>query len=130
MRTVFGMVCALGLVGCGGPTDTEDPSSSGSAGDGAAVADTSETSPSEISVTDAETLVADSDDVDQHRAAFAAAAQRLIVDGDCTKDHFVEMGGWVRSSNHPDGGVYFTYCGGMEPANRVYLDVRTGQTFR
>lgn len=77
-----------------------------------------------------EALVAQSDDFATHRAAFVEAANNLIADGRCTVGDFEEMGGWVKSSNHRDEPIYFTYCGGMTIANRIYLDASTGRIFR
>lgn len=78
-----------------------------------------------------ESLVAQSDDFSRHRRAFAAAAAQLIADGRCTRNDFVEMGGWMKSVNqYRDQPVYFTYCGGMTNANRLYLDASTGRIFR
>ena len=78
-----------------------------------------------------ETLVANSDDFALHRRPFAAAAAQLIADRRCTRDDFIEMGGWMKSVNqYKDQPVYFTYCGGMTSANKVYLDATTGRIFR
>lgn len=75
-------------------------------------------------------MIAQSDDFNLHRNAFLAAANELISEGTCTPEDFVEMGGWVKSSNHRDQPVYFTYCGGMTTANRIYVDVSDGRVFR
>lgn len=77
----------------------------------------------------AERLVAQSDDFTQHRAAFVRAANELIDSGRCTPGDFEEQGGWMKSSNHRDQPIYFTYCGGMTVANRIYLDAATGRVF-
>lgn len=78
-----------------------------------------------------ETLVAQSDDFARHRRAFATAAAQLISDGRCTRADFEEMGGWMKSVNqYRDQPVYFTYCGGMSNANKIYLDASTGRIFR
>ncbi len=78
-----------------------------------------------------ESLIAQSDDFQRHRRAFAAAAAQLIADGRCTRQDFLEMGGWLKSVNeYQDQRVYFTYCGGMTNANKIYLDASTGRLFR
>jgi hypothetical protein len=74
-------------------------------------------------------LVGGSDDFRTHEQAFVKAAQKLMDNGDCTEADFVEMGGFVKSFNDK-GPVYFIYCGGMTAANRVYLNVSTGRTYR
>lgn len=77
-----------------------------------------------------ERLVADSDDFGRHRTAFMKAASQLIADGRCSARDFEEMGGWVKSTNHADAPVYFTYCGGMTISNRIYLNAATGRLYR
>jgi len=77
-----------------------------------------------------EAMIAQSDDFSLHRQAFLTAANELIVDGTCTAAEFDEMGGWVKSSNHRNEPVYFTYCGGMTKNNRIYVDVSDGRLFR
>jgi hypothetical protein len=80
---------------------------------------------------DAEELIAGSDDFVRHREVFATAAARLIAEGACSERDFAEVGGWMKSVNeHRDEPVYFMYCGGMTTAHRIYLDARTGRTFR
>ena len=78
----------------------------------------------------AERLVAQSDDFTEHRAAFVKAANELISNGRCTEGDFEEQGGWVKSSNHRDEPVYFTYCGEMTIANRIYLNAQTGKIYQ
>jgi len=78
---------------------------------------------------DAERLVAQSDDFTEHRAAFVRAANELSESGRCTAADFEEQGGWMKSSNHRDEPIYFTYCGGMTVANRIYLNAETGRIF-
>jgi hypothetical protein len=82
--------------------------------------------PAETAAND-EKMVAQSDDFSQHRKAFVKAARQLIDQGRCTAADFEEQGGWVKSSNHPDQPMYFTYCGGMTVANRIYVNAETGQ---
>jgi hypothetical protein len=76
-----------------------------------------------------EQLVAGSDDFGRYRRAFVTAARALIDDGRCTAGDFEENGGWMKSSNHRDEPVYFTYCGGFTAANRIYLDAASGRIF-
>lgn len=77
-----------------------------------------------------ERIVAQSDDFAQHREAFVTAANQLIADGRCTAAEIEEMGGWIKSSNERNRPIYFTYCGGMTTANRLYLNVKTGEIFK
>lgn len=73
-----------------------------------------------------ESIVADSDDFTQYRAAFAKVARELIASGRCTAGDFKEQGGWVKSVNQRDQPIYFTYCGGMTAANKIYMNAETG----
>lgn len=77
-----------------------------------------------------EALVKQSDDFRLHGPAFGKAAEKLIKSGICTEADFREMGGWMKSTNHGNQPVYFTYCGGMRLQNKVYINVKTGETFR
>lgn len=93
-----------------------------------ALSETRPADPAETATAD-ERLVAQSDDFTQHRAAFVRSASTLISEGRCTPTDFEEQGGWLKSSNHRDQPIYFTYCGGMTIANRIYLDAGSGRIF-
>jgi hypothetical protein len=75
-------------------------------------------------------LVAQSDDFRHYESAFVAAADSLMQTGTCHATDFEEFGGWVKSMSHRDDPVYFTYCGGMTTAHRLYLNAETGAIFR
>lgn len=75
-----------------------------------------------------EAMIAQSDDFKRYRTVFTEVAQRLVTDGRCTKAEFVEQGGWVKSvTQYKAAPVYFTYCGGMTSANKIYMNAETGQ---
>lgn len=74
-------------------------------------------------------LVSGSDDYRRYGAQFRKAARELIDKGTCTASDFQETGGWMASTSKGQS-VYFTYCGGMTVANRIYLDAKTGRVFR
>jgi Protein of unknown function (DUF4236) len=76
-----------------------------------------------------EALVAQSDDYRIYKAAFVRAAEDLISTGQCSAADFKEMGGWMKSISHKDQPIYFTYCGGLTVANRLYLNAETGKIF-
>lgn len=78
----------------------------------------------------AEELVSGSDDFARYRTVFAETAQSLIVQGRRTERDFRNMGGWVKSSNHRNQPIYFTYCGGPTGSIRLYLNADTGEVFR
>lgn len=73
-------------------------------------------------------LLSGSDNYDLYAGAFCTAALRMISDGTCTKQDFRK---WAWSASTKMGnGIYFTYCGGMAPSNRYYLDVKSGRIFQ
>ncbi|WGA68610.1 hypothetical protein [Escherichia fergusonii] len=74
-------------------------------------------------------LVQGSDDYRIYRKEFTSAARKLINEGMCAESDFKEIGGWMASSNKGEN-IYFTYCGGMKNSNKIYLDVKSGKTFR
>lgn len=74
--------------------------------------------------------VSQSDDFNRHMVAFVTAARKLIDDGTCRVSDFEYVGGFLKSMNHKNKPVYFTYCGGMTISNRLYLNVSTGEIFR
>ncbi len=76
-----------------------------------------------------EALVSGSDDFARYRTAFSEAAQRLLSERRCSAADFREMGGWLKSSNHRNQPIYFTYCGGLAVGNRLYLNAQTGDIF-
>ncbi|MCL9773665.1 hypothetical protein [Vibrio methylphosphonaticus] len=69
-----------------------------------------------------------SDDFNQHQERFIEASTELLESKRCRLYDFEQVGGWIKSLNHPDD-VYFTYCGGIEVSNKVYLNTTTGVVF-
>jgi hypothetical protein len=87
--------------------------------------------PPEVAKVDVERLISGSDDYQLYKGTFEEATTRLISEGTCSESDFLELGGWTKSVNAGrDVPIYFTYCGGMTTANRVYLDARDGRTYR
>lgn len=76
-----------------------------------------------------EKLIAQSDDLERNREIFAKATAALISTRNCTEQHFIDHGGWVRSTSFPDRSVYFVYCGRPNVNSRIYLDTATGEVF-
>jgi hypothetical protein len=74
--------------------------------------------------------VSQSDDFKKHEKAFVTAARRLVSVGTCKMSDFEEVGGFLKSMNHKNKPIYFTYCGGMTIPNRLYLNVSTGEVFK
>lgn len=70
-----------------------------------------------------------SDDLLQFESVFVQKTDQLLKDGTCSPDDFEELGGWVRSVKYQERDVYFVYCGGMKHANKIYLNVQTGEIF-
>ncbi|UUM32746.1 hypothetical protein [Vibrio japonicus] len=70
-----------------------------------------------------------SDDFKQHFESFIWKTEELLRDKTCTPEDFEETKGWMRSVTFSERDVYFVYCGGLKQANKIYLDVQTGETF-
>jgi hypothetical protein len=72
-----------------------------------------------------------SDNFGKFRKVMIKAPQELIANHTCTAEDFKMNGAW---SQEPEGGtsqpVYFTCCGSMTSAGRVFLNVRTGKTYK
>jgi hypothetical protein len=47
----------------------------------------------------------------------------------CTPEDFEETQGWVKSTTFQDRSAYFVYCGGLKQANKIYIDVKSGEIF-
>lgn len=73
--------------------------------------------------------IAASDDLVQFEEMFLTTTDKLLKDGSCSPVDFEELGGWVKSTKYADRDVYFIYCGGLKLADKIYLDVRTGEVF-
>lgn len=73
--------------------------------------------------------IAASDDLLQFEDMFLTTTDKLLKDGSCSPVDFEELGGWVKSTKYADRDVYFIYCGGLKLADKIYLDVRTGEVF-
>jgi hypothetical protein len=71
--------------------------------------------------------VAQSNDFSRYKAQFVRAAEALIASGQCSAKDLSDAGGFLRSTNKGHG-IYFTYC--RDGSDRIYLDVRTGRSFR
>ena len=72
-----------------------------------------------------------SDDLETYWPAFVQASRYLLAAGQCTLDDFKTAGGWIKSTTtYRSQPVYFTYCGGIAKANRVYLDAASGRIFK
>lgn len=71
-----------------------------------------------------------SDDFSKYRNAFVSASKKLINNGTCKLEEFKKLGGWWLSLKHNPEPVYVTYCGGTTDNHRIYLNTKTGSTFR
>lgn len=76
-----------------------------------------------------EKTISYSDDFNKYKSIFVKISESLIRLGRCKIKDFERMGGWIRSTNYKPRKVYFTYCGAMTSANKVYLDVNTKRIF-
>lgn len=67
-----------------------------------------------------------SDDYITYQSVFLSLSSKLITNGICTIEDFQEWGGWMRSTNKGPR-YYFTYCGGPNLDNRIYINVLTNE---
>lgn len=70
-----------------------------------------------------------SDDFKRYFDVFVAKTDQLLKEKTCRPSDFEETKGWMRSVTFKDRDVYFVYCGGLKQANKVYLDVGSGEIF-
>lgn len=77
-----------------------------------------------------EQALKDSDDFVKFRAGFVKGSQELINSRRCILSDFTKMGGWLRSTEYKPKPIYFTYCGGMTLANKVYINAETGEILK
>lgn len=70
-----------------------------------------------------------SDDFMDHRNVFMSVSQQLIDSGQCSDDDFAQTKGWLASTVFAERSVYYTYCGGLERDDKIYLDTETKETF-
>lgn len=70
-----------------------------------------------------------SDDFSKYSKKMIEVSENLVKSGQCSIKDFEDMGGWMSSTNRGKG-VYFTYCGGMNSNNKVYLNIITGKISR
>lgn len=70
-----------------------------------------------------------SDDFMDHRGVFMSVSQQLIDSGQCSDDDFSQTKGWLASTVFADRSVYYTYCGGLERDDKIYLDTETKEVF-
>jgi hypothetical protein len=55
-----------------------------------------------------------------------STSKRLMDEGRCSIIDFQKLGGWLISTNYKTKDVYFMYCGGMSPKNKILLDAKSG----
>jgi hypothetical protein len=81
--------------------------------------------------TGAYALISGSEDYRLYKDIFAKKALTLISAGQCREVDFAHSGGWLKSlTTYHNSPVYFTYCGGMQAKNQIYLNVQTGDIFK
>ncbi|MES2663292.1 MAG: SH3 domain-containing protein [Pseudomonadota bacterium] len=71
-----------------------------------------------------------SDDYTYYEKVFNAVSLELIRKEECSEEDFHRTGGWLKSMSQKNEPIYFAYCGGWKPGNRVYLNVDTGKIFK
>lgn len=73
--------------------------------------------------------IENSDDFKAHFEMFVKKTDQLLKEKTCTPEDFEETKGWMRSLTFNERDVYFVYCGGLKQANKIYLDIRSGEIF-
>ncbi|USD98018.1 hypothetical protein CTT30_18370 [Vibrio coralliilyticus] len=73
--------------------------------------------------------IEESDDFKLHFEMFVQKTDQLLKEKTCVPEDFEETSGWIRSLTFEQRDVYFVYCGGIKQANKVYLDVQSGEIF-
>lgn len=73
--------------------------------------------------------IINSDDLDIFKTMFVQTTDQLLSEKTCVPGDFKELGGWVRSVRYQSEDVYFVYCGGLNQANKIYLNTQTGAIF-
>lgn len=71
----------------------------------------------QVTASDIDRLVSQSDDYQTWGAEFRTIAMELLASGRCEEGDFVEMGGFWRSAEV--AGRYFIYCGTLHRNNRI-----------
>jgi hypothetical protein len=74
--------------------------------------------------------ISSSDDLDKYAGLFVQVSEKLVESGQCDLSDFVDIGGWWRSNAHTPRSIYYTYCGGANNENRIFVDTATGRVFR
>ncbi len=75
-------------------------------------------------------LLRASDDFEANESRFIELTNELLLSGQCSEADLAQVQGWIRSFNYPDEPIYYTYCGGLEVDDKLYLNLATGQSFR
>ena len=83
-----------------------------------------------VSKAQIELAISGSDNYKIHKEIFITSAKTLLENGTCNLSELKDMGGWVKSQNHKNEPIYFTYCGGMKIQNKIYLNVSTGNMYK
>ncbi|USD63948.1 hypothetical protein [Vibrio sp. SCSIO 43136] len=71
----------------------------------------------------------ESEDFMELRDIFMVETQKLIDSGRCDYDDFEVTKGWWKSTDYAQQPVYFTYCGGLERSDKIYLNVDSREVF-
>jgi hypothetical protein len=75
-------------------------------------------------------LIRGTDDFEQNEERFIDLTMQVIATEDCSQEDIQILGGWIRSLTYSEEPVYYTYCGGIEPQNKLYLNLASGEWFR
>ncbi|MDP5253240.1 MULTISPECIES: hypothetical protein [unclassified Vibrio] len=74
--------------------------------------------------------VQNSDDFLLYQDIFRTQTETLLQEKKCVPEDFHQLGGWVRSVTFAQQPIYFVYCGGLNQADKIYLNVDSGELFQ
>jgi hypothetical protein len=75
-------------------------------------------------------LIAGTDDFEQNEARFIELTDTALKSKQCREEDLAQMQGWIRSFNYPDEPIYYSYCGGLEVEDKLYINLDNGDVFR
>jgi hypothetical protein len=75
-------------------------------------------------------LIASTDDFEQYEARFIELTDSVLQSKQCSEEDLTQLKGWIRSFNYPDEPIYYSYCGGLEVEDKLYINLDSGDVFR
>jgi hypothetical protein len=79
---------------------------------------------------DIKQLIVRTDDFEQHEARFIELTDQVLQSQQCSQSDLEQLQGWIRSFNYPDEPIYYSYCGGLDVEDKLYINLDNGDIFR